>query len=139
MQRVIRYNVIFQVPEKSTCFFFKHQESEVKSYWLHVAGDTGVTYTYEATNRCRRKNRGFQRKMPVSAEVMKSRDWMRPRGHEKTLKVFWAKARMLDAQNLRSVHFVHGLCLCDCSDFLWLLQIKVHTTFFVPHSLQTRK
>lgn len=131
---MIRYNVIYQVPEKSTCFFFKHQESEVKSYWLHVAGDTGVTYTYEATNRCRRKNRGFQRKMPVSAEVMKSRDWMRPQGHEKTLKVFGLKrgCSMLRTSDQFTLFM-------DCSDFLWLLQIKVHTTFFVPHSLQTRK
>lgn len=78
-----------------------------KSYWCtcSCAGSRRYwSHFHRARSRCSGKNGGFQRKILVSAEVKKSRDWI---NHENIGEL----ASFLGL-NIRSVHFVHGLCLC---------------------------
>lgn len=78
-----------------------------KSYWCtcSCAGSRRYwSHFHRARSRCSGKNGGFQRKILVSAEVKKSRDWI---NHETIGEL----ASFLGL-NIRSVHFVHGLCLC---------------------------
>lgn len=62
------------------CIEEKH-ESEVKSYYGYASSWRYWSHVHQALSRCRGKNGGSQRKIPVSAEIKKSMDWMRPGRH----------------------------------------------------------
>ena len=98
-------------------------QSEAKGCWCtcsYVGSPRYWSHIRQAMRKCRRRGGFFQRKIPVSGEIKKSRDSLRPWSCGKTLPVIFGYKEYAQYFEpwVSSFFFFHGCCLCLISCFV---------------------